>query len=865
VNLRAKTSQITVLLFMTAAILALFFGPVLWGGQAYYPGDTARVYLAQQSALARALARGDLPWWTAGLGAGYPLLAEGQTGALYPPNLLLHALLPPLLVLTASIVLHYLLAGAGFYYFSRCYGLSGVASYWGAIVFCLGGFGIAHLSHISVLATLAWLPWMFAFTHNLLQANAPRRRWPQMAGMALACGLQFLAGHPQVSLLGMLAVAAYAAWAARALRREGALLRRSAVWLACLAAGAVIGGAQLLPTLQLSALSQRAGGLDSGFFTSYSFHPALLLTYISPFVLGNPYPAGSVELMVYSGLMPLALAMIALRRRASGDRWFFLGLAIAGLMLGLGRWNPLYAYLRYVPILNLFRVPARYLYWSSFALALLSGMGLDILRGMAGRQTTRRGAILLAIAALSCALAAAVAGGAGDVQELVAAWRWIPLALLVGMCTLLLATRLSGLWAWQSVALLALLADLYAYGAVLSRTYNATWPAARAMERPRSLAFFDQDPTLYRVYTKEEILPDLGVMREALYPNMGLTYDVPSAGMYMPLIPRAYQEYVSDLTPERLNRLNAKYYVIPQLLPVDRASELYDVQNPLSALPTNIWLDLADRAMGMQVVEIEIESYLSHAADLPDGYLAAEVLFRDEQGNELAIPLRAGIETSEWAYDRDDVKIAVAHRAAPVATTWPARSGFPPREHVGHTYLSRQRLQAPLRPTALMLRPAIDEAFVRVERIRLRDAAGAEHLVSRLLGRGDHTIVYRSEDALIYRNEDVLPRAYLVPAERARVEGGNLAIPGALAAGDVAPVRVIHYSDRRVELQASVPQTSYLVLADMDYPGWRALVDGQEAPILRADGLFRALSLPPGEHQVVFRYSPIGAYLGWLR
>jgi uncharacterized membrane protein YfhO len=34
------------------------------------------------------------------------------------------------------------------------------------------------------------------------------------------------------------------------------------------------------------------------------------------------------------------------------------------------------------------------------------------------------------------------------------------------------------------------------------------------------------------------------------------------------------------------------------------------------------------------------------------------------------------------------------------------------------------------------------------------------------------------------------------------------------------------------------------------YPGWRARVDGTEVPLLRADVLFRAVALAPGDHDV---------------
>ncbi len=59
--------------------------------------------------------------------------------------------------------------------------------------------------------------------------------------------------------------------------------------------------------------------------------------------------------------------------------------------------------------------------------------------------------------------------------------------------------------------------------------------------------------------------------------------------------------------------------------------------------------------------------------------------------------------------------------------------------------------------------------------------------------------------------------------------------------------------------------TGYLVTRDSFARGWRAFVDGTEAPVLRANGKHRAVPVPPGEHEVVLQYEPPGFRMGlWL-
>ncbi|MEJ2212427.1 MAG: YfhO family protein, partial [Anaerolineae bacterium] len=75
-------------------------------------------------------------------------------------------------------------------------------------------------------------------------------------------------------------------------------------------------------------------------------------------------------------------------------------------------------------------------------------------------------------------------------------------------------------------------------------------------------------------------------------------------------------------------------------------------------------------------------------------------------------------------------------------------------------------------------------------------------------------------------------------------------------------VRILSYQAEEVHLEADLEAPGYVVLTDAYYPGWEAEVDGQPAPIQRADVYFRAVALEAGRHEVVFRYRPASLRLG---
>jgi hypothetical protein len=66
----------------------------------------------------------------------------------------------------------------------------------------------------------------------------------------------------------------------------------------------------------------------------------------------------------------------------------------------------------------------------------------------------------------------------------------------------------------------------------------------------------------------------------------------------------------------------------------------------------------------------------------------------------------------------------------------------------------------------------------------------------------------------------------------------------------------------RLEVDLKAPGAGWLVLSDVWYPGWRAWVDGRPVQILRANFLFRAIRVEPGDRQVIFTFQPFSFWLG---
>jgi hypothetical protein len=95
-----------------------------------------------------------------------------------------------------------------------------------------------------------------------------------------------------------------------------------------------------------------------------------------------------------------------------------------------------------------------------------------------------------------------------------------------------------------------------------------------------------------------------------------------------------------------------------------------------------------------------------------------------------------------------------------------------------------------------------------------------------------------------------------------RLEGTGAPPPPEAAGASLAPCDVRLERPERVEVRCASPGGGWAVLLDAWSPGWRARVGGARAEVRRAEGLARAVRVPPGEHVVEWRYEVPGLWRG---
>jgi hypothetical protein len=404
-----------------AAAFLLLFLPLtvpLLTFRVFSIGDMIGFHVPMRYVYREALRAGDTFLWTSQFSAGIYLHGEGQEGMAHPLHLVAYRFLPLTVAMNLEMLATYVLATSGLWLLLRRLGLHSTAAFGGALTFAFGGFMLPHLNHLNMIVVAAHIPWIVLAADLLLSGTAVAAGF---AGVALVLGSQVLLGYPQIVWMTALIVA----WFTVFRLTTGAPIARVALLACALAAGLLIGGIQLLPTLDAVRDSVRVVFNAAFTQTAYSLHPLNLIQLVSPYALKDGIYAaeGTVERTewwphefgLYAGaLATMSVVWTVLRWRALRDRRLAaacLCLAAIGLALALGRYGGVYPLVAQLPMLRVFRAPSRHVLIVHFALAGLVGLTLDdLLRRRAEDPPVRIWPLLLMVGLSADATAGALGG-----------------------------------------------------------------------------------------------------------------------------------------------------------------------------------------------------------------------------------------------------------------------------------------------------------------------------------------------------------------------------------------------------------------------------------------------------------------------
>lgn len=841
-----------------ALLSLLFFHQLAFSGKILARGDTFEYFYPYWDARNSAFRAGRLPLWTPDLFMGAPLLANPQIGVYYPPNWLTAPFRAPSAI-AISILLHVVLAAAGAcWLYRQAVSERWIAALAAGVVYAFSGYLGAHVEQINQLQGLAWLPWLLALFHRVLTGDKAAR---DGLLLAIAWALQIFSGHTQTVFISGLGLCLFALGHAAAGRDRGAGAREAArallILVGCFAVALLLALPQLLPSLDLLRLSNRGGGFDPLGATAFSLPPDLLGRALLPSYDGQLFG----EYVGAIGVIGLGLALWAALKKTAASRIWLL-LAVVGLTLALGRYNPLYLLLAELPPFSLFRAPARFLALFTLGMAMLAGLGIESLaptaKSEAGRW--RRIALVASLIALLIALTAFVPQpdlelifGDADISR-ASIMIWVG-ALFLLIAALLLQRR------WTPVAAFALVtAELFL--ASLYLPYNDLAPPEVYLSQPFTIsqlqAYQAEERVPSRTLSISQLYFDPGnidALRkrydrlgldaaaqfhaldavkkgEMLSPNLSLTWGIPTLDGYgggitptrhyalysSLLLPAGAERAVDGRVGERLALPSCRGACIPDLSwlrAIDTryiiTDKVYDIWHDGIAYDTALaqfWADVA----APELPEVSADqARILHSAP-PDDM---------ESAIELDEPKGFWLTISDFA-DQEDFRGLLRNADNIVAVTL-VNSQHPQVFFQLQPPPFERALSSSIKIYQL---PPGERAFLAGAAQILPDDETGDAEALRLLRAGERMVLQGAAEPRALEDES----------------GGQ--------------VEFVDYSETLITLRVESPAPAYLVLNEAYYPGWEALVNDAPTPIYRANLLFRAIPVPAGESAVVMRFEP---------
>ncbi len=682
--------------------------------QTYHTTDLLLTHLPNALYIHDSLLRyHQLPLWNSLLFSGQPFAADPLSGYAYLPNWLTVAFPSPA-AFNLLFWLHLAWAGLGMYSFLRANRVRPPAALFAAAAFMGTPKLVAYLAsgQVSLVFAVAWTPWLMLCALRMVCRSNRRSmllfaacmsvttladiRWGFFAGLLAGVYILMLfvkqrsrasapaPAHPvergerypsrkaPLSIPHSADRRQVSRILAAPFNEEGPgpgpdEVRPWSVFKSLGLSAALfllLTGGLTFPLLEFMTLSRRSS-LSMDALAIFPVEPSSLIGLFAP-QLGLVY-----ELVIYVGLGVLLLALFGLRRSP-----FWGAVALFAALFSMGQHAfifPLAA--RLLPGLSWLRVPSRAWFIVAFALAVLSGYGLDrILAGGFSSKALRR----LRLAAFSTSAAAVLL----SVGMMLLARAILPGFLMFGLMTPLLWLVVLGLLSGRLEALrgtglllFLLLVDLL----VANHSYLTYAPLP---PKTPAVAWLEEQPGVFRVYSPSYSLPMPNLLEQAngvdpLHLDRYAQYLQAASGMpggdYSVSLPNMY---VDAGTPESvrqastlpdldaLGRLNVRYLASayplesPGLVLRQRFGGTWVYENPqkrerawlegglaglMSWSPGRLVVDTNGPAGLLQVSETAYPGWQARVDGQPQP-------IQPSDGLRLAIPLSAGRHRVELTF-----------------------------------------------------------------------------------------------------------------------------------------------------------------------------------------------------------------------
>lgn len=972
-----RRGTLAAVLIVAGAIL-LAHAWALLAGERYYFRDLSQNHGPVFEAARALLAAGDAPWWNPWSAGGKPLLANPNALLLTPAGLIA-TLLPS--GLTLSILFGVLLAPVFLVLLLRDLGRSAVSAAAGGLAYGLSGFALSLGTLPNLLAASSWIPAALLF----LRWARRRAVWTPVAVAACACVLipcepvsalvlfvfacltveGKLAGrsgqgrgtpHP-FGVTGFRAISAPGGSLVETMTARPAAkglviarIKRSALtWTGTLLAlGLGVAAFEIVPATMWILASARGSGLSESEATKWSLSALRLPELVAPGFLGDPSRLSSwwsaslfetgfpLILSLHVGVPVLLLAAwgtwtsFRSLRRDLGQRSHAvheLSVPLAGgAFLALASGALLSQAMRWVPGLDLFRYPEKFVLGTVLALAFQVALGVERLPG---RWTVRRKGglrsepdpvvtseslsdsvvssrpLLAASAATAILLLLASAlAGPGVVgrwfglPESAAAFRGhaaegVQVALVLGaaeafafLLALSLARRSRDPFRTGIVAA-ALLGSLF-IGALVPGDAPLSWRVRANPSAPREI--LDQPPffadRLERLQVDEGRLvrferpPGFAVRNRTgtladLFSWERRSLERSSAGAFG--VELVYDRSTDRLDPRGEDAVRGRFET--SALDVrKRFWDLASVRMILAYSPLDLpGLALAGRIEGESRFPVLLyenhdalprERLVAHSRSAPSSEAALEAIARDPGTgwrDEVLLDERGILPVASSASGASAILRAPV-RAVQFGGDRDQDQGVPGDAGSGPRESRSQGVEGASREFEEARTVSVIERHASRIRVSIAAALGPVEASTPLVAQRSSSGSESSEPDL--RSAELLPARAAAHALETSIASppaphARPKDPILTTKGDVSGSSSQPISRNRGATRAEPGPLDWLVLAENHVPGWRATVDGCPAAIHTANGMFMAVPIDgAGSHVVELRYFPPGLLAG---